>query len=128
MIFLSSHLAPWIDPRVRSVRVVDVQIYLLRRGWKPRPSSRPQMLLFEGPPADDGEPLLQAVPATESGSDYVQRIIDVITNLSVLEDRYAVDILNDVLMAARQVPAPAPISPESSSPSAGSNLSENKPA
>lgn len=128
MIFLTNHLAPWIDPRVRGVRVADVQAYLLRRGWKLRPSPRPQLLLFEGPPADDGEPLLQAVPSSESGSDFVQRIIDVITNLSVLEDRYAVEILNDMLMPARQVPAPAPVAPQGTNPSTSSNLTENKPA
>jgi hypothetical protein len=37
------------------------------------------------------------VPANESGSDYRDGIVRVITNLAALEDRYAVDVLNDIL-------------------------------
>jgi hypothetical protein len=48
---------------------------------------------------DDGEPLVQMVPAAEQGSDYVQRVIEVVTNLAVIEDRYAVEVLNDIIAA-----------------------------
>lgn len=97
MNYLSNRLAPWIDPRVLSVRVADLESYLLRNGWKPRPSPRPQMLWFEEPTDDGGKPIIQAVPSAERGSDYPQRVIEVITNLALLEDRYAVEVLNDVL-------------------------------
>ena len=88
---------PWIDPRVQAVRAADAQAYLRRHGWKPKPFPRPQVLLFEGPPADDGEPIAQVVPASEGGIDYLQCIINLITNLALLEDRYAVEVLNDML-------------------------------
>ncbi|HYT88291.1 MAG TPA: hypothetical protein VEL76_06195 [Gemmataceae bacterium] len=99
MTFLSNRLAPWIDPRVKLVKVPDVETYLRRRGWEPVASPRPQMLLFKGPTGDDGEPIVQALPAAEVGSDYTQRIIEVLTNLAVVEDRYAVEILNEILEA-----------------------------
>jgi hypothetical protein len=100
MRFLSNRLGPWIDPRVMQVKVADVEAYLRRRGWAPVASPRSQMQLFKGPAADDGESIVQALPTAEQGSDYVQRLIDVITNLAVIEDRYAVEVLNDILVAA----------------------------
>ena len=99
---------PWIDPRVQAVRAADAQAYLRRHGWKPKPFPRPQVLLFEGPPADDGEPIVQMVPASEGGSDYLQCIINLITSLALLEDRYAVEVLNDMLQQNPQESAPAP--------------------
>jgi len=114
--FLSNRLTPWIDPRVASVRVPQIQAYLLQRGWKAQPSPRSQVLLFVGPQADDGEPIVQAVPAPERGSDYTQRIVDVITNLALLEDRYAVEILSDILKSGQSEQSPAPVAPEVANP------------
>jgi hypothetical protein len=89
--------SPWIDPRVQQVRVADMRSYLLDHGWKPKPSPRPQIDLFEGPLDDDGKPIVLLVPATKKGRDYFQRIIELISSLAVIEDRYAVDVLNDIL-------------------------------
>ena len=100
MSYLSNHLAPWIDPRVRSVRVAEVEAYLLRRGWKAAPSPRTQVRCFEGPPDSTDEPPVLAMPSAERGSDYVQRIIELLTDLALLEDRYAGDVLTDILQPA----------------------------
>jgi hypothetical protein len=94
--------SPWIDPRVEQVHVPAARSYLLSHGWKLKASPRPQVLLFEGPLDDDGEPIVLLLPATERtakerGSDYYQRIIELITSLASIEDRYAVDVLNDIL-------------------------------
>ena len=88
---------PWIDPRVEQVRVEDMRSYLLRRGWKPKPAPRPQILLFEEPSNGDDKPIVLLVPANTRGSDYYQRVIELITSLAIIEDRYAVDVLNDIL-------------------------------
>jgi hypothetical protein len=87
----------WVDPRVAQVRTADVQRYLVARGWKPKPSPRPQLLMFEEPAGRERKPIIQTVPASERGSDYRDGIVRVITNLAVIEDRYAVDVLNDIL-------------------------------
>jgi hypothetical protein len=87
----------WIDPRIRSVRVADVQAYLLGHGWRLRPYPRPELLVFEGPPADNGEPIVQVLPSSEELADFRQRVLELIAALAVIEDRPAADVLTDVL-------------------------------
>jgi hypothetical protein len=91
----------WVDPRIHSVRVADVRLYLLGRGWQLKPYPGPELLVFEGPPDDFGKPIIQVLPASEQASDYSQRLLELITALSVIEDRHAVDVLNDILNPAR---------------------------
>lgn len=88
---------PWVDPRVQTVRVPAIRNYMARKGWNLLPSTRPQILVFEGPLDDDGQPIRQMVPALEQGNDYAPCVADLITNLARLEDRYAVEVLNDIL-------------------------------
>ncbi len=102
------NLSPWIDPRVEKVRAANARAYMLRHGWNQRPFPRPELLLFAGPLADDGEPIELAVPATEGPSDYVQRIIELITSLAVLEDRPAVTVLDEMLQETSSSPVPLP--------------------
>ncbi len=99
---------PWIDPRVDSVRAVDAQSYMLRHGWTPRPFPRPEVLIFQGPLADDGELIELVVPAEEGASDYGQCIISLITSLATLEDRPAVAVLDEMLGQAALPPVPLP--------------------
>lgn len=87
----------WVDPRVERVTVEQMTSYLLRRGWRLQPPSRPEALIFEGPMADDGRPLELFVPASERFRDYRLRITDQIGTLAMLENRWAVDVLNDIL-------------------------------
>ena len=92
----------WIDPRVGSVRVSQMCSYLLGRCWHLKAGPASDLLVFEGPPDDDGEPIIQVLPASERYSDYRQRLIELITSLSVIEDRSPLEVLNDIL---RQPPA-----------------------
>jgi hypothetical protein len=87
----------WVDPRVSQVRVIGVQRYLTARGWKPIPSLCPQLQVFEEPPGHGRERVVQSVPAREGGSGYKDDIVRVITNLAAIEDRYAIDVLNEIL-------------------------------
>jgi hypothetical protein len=91
-----SNLA-WVDPRAQLVRVVGVQSYLLGRGWRPKPYPGPELLVFEGPLDDDGEPIIQVVPSSEQMLDFRLRVTELIEALSVLEDRPATEILTDIL-------------------------------
>ena len=92
-----NNLDRWVDPRVRQVKAASLHAYLRGRGWRPRPSPRPQLLVFEEPPGHPGKPILETVPASEEGSDYVDGVVRVITNLAVLERRHPVDVLEDIL-------------------------------
>jgi hypothetical protein len=87
----------WVDPRVARVRVADVKTYLLNRGWRLQPFPRPELLVFEGPPDDDGEPIVQVLPSSEQYRDYRMRLEDLIGALGVIEDRPASDVLTDIL-------------------------------
>ena len=97
-------LGRWVDPRIRSVRVADVRSYLSRRGWKPKPYPRPELLVFEGPRADNGEPIVQVLPSEERFADYQQRLVELVTALAVIEDRPAADVLGDILRQEAPLP------------------------
>jgi hypothetical protein len=95
----------WVDPRVNDVRVADMRAYMARRGWNEKPSPRPTALVFEAPfRDDDGQPIIQVLPNSERFADYRQRLIELITSLAVIEDRLAVEVLNDILQANASSP------------------------
>jgi hypothetical protein len=87
----------WVDPRLAMVRIAGVRSYLLSRGWRPQPYPRPELLVFEGPADDDGQPILQVLPSSEQMRDFPLRVEELIAALSLLEDRPAPDILSDIL-------------------------------
>jgi hypothetical protein len=87
----------WIDPRVVRVKVAGAKAYLLRHGWRQKPFPRPEVLVFEGPMADDGTPLTQRLPAAEHYTDYRMCMEDLIGTLGAIENRYAVEILDEML-------------------------------
>jgi hypothetical protein len=91
---------PWIDPRVVQVRSAAAQAYLCHHGWKPLPPEQPNLLPFEGPP-NRNSPTVR-VPLQEQARDYPQRVIELITDLALAEERYAVEVLDEIL---RQPPA-----------------------
>jgi hypothetical protein len=96
-----NNLDRWVDPRVGQVKAPSLHAYLGSRGWKRRPSPRPQLLVFEEPPARGARPVVQTVPACEEGSDYVDGVVRTITNLAVLESRQPVEVLEDILQHQR---------------------------
>jgi hypothetical protein len=88
----------WVDPRIERVRVADLQAYFLGHGWTLRSNPNPNLLRFEEP-TGNGEPFFQMVPASERLADYRQRVAELITTLSEIEDRHPVTILDDILRA-----------------------------
>jgi hypothetical protein len=95
---------PWVDPRLKDVRPEQARAYMLAHGWEQKPFPRPEMWLFEGPPDDDGQPIPLFVPSTAEGSDYLQRIYELVTALAIIEDRLAIEVLNDTLAPANDQP------------------------
>ena len=90
----------WIDPRLPRVRVANLQSYLLNRGWHLQSYPGPELLVFEGPADDDGQPIVQVLPSSEQMRDFPLRVEELIAALSILEDRPAPDILSDILNEA----------------------------
>jgi hypothetical protein len=100
--------SPWVDPRIDRVRVADVRNYLLNRNWRLQPYPGPELLVFEGPKDDDGETIIQVLPASERLKDYRMRLENLIGALAVIEDRPAADVLTDMLASAATNGVPAP--------------------
>src|SRR5947209_11795400 len=82
----------WTDPRQDTVRVPDIQAYLMRKGSKPVPPDRPGVLVFQEPGSPEGGPFYQFVPETEQRRDYAARIYELLAALADIEDRYAGDV------------------------------------
>lgn len=97
----------WVDPRLFSVRVAGIRAYLLGKGWKAAPPDRPGALVFEEPCAGPDGPLYQWFPDSEERRDYPQAVYELLAALAEIEDRYAGDVLTDLLEAT---PAPAAVS------------------
>ena len=96
---------PWIDPRILQVGPEAVQAYLLAHGWENLgPAAVPDMLMFETPEPRGDKPNVLLSLKLEHGSQ-VQRLIELVTQVALYEDRWAVDVLGDML---RQPVAAAP--------------------
>jgi hypothetical protein len=87
----------WVDPRLASVRAADLQAYLLHKGWKPMPPDRPGVLVFQEPPLSEDGPFYQFVPLDEEWEGYPAQVYELIAALAMIEDRYAGDVLTDIL-------------------------------
>ena len=88
---------PWIDPRILQVRPEAVQAYLLSKGWEYLgPAAVPDMLMFDTPQPRGDKPNVLLPLKLEDGA-YVQRLIDLVGDVALHEDRWAVDVLNDML-------------------------------
>lgn len=83
--------------QAQGVRVADLRAYLLSKGWKIRPFKRPQAIYFEGPPADDGSPLVLLIPASEQLRDYSLRIEEILNTLSLLERRPLPEVIRNIV-------------------------------
>jgi hypothetical protein len=87
----------WIDPRMYELRVADVRDYLLSKGWKEVSPDRPGVVVFEEPsPSADG-PLYQWIPHSEERREFRQAMYELLAALAEIEDRYAGDVLWDIL-------------------------------
>jgi len=74
----------------------DIKQYLTKNGWKLAPFKRPELLVFEGPMTDEGEPILQILPSSEKASDFALRARELISALGVIENRPGEDVLRDI--------------------------------
>jgi hypothetical protein len=87
----------WVDPRIHAVRIADIRTYLLRKDWKEVPPDQPGVLVFEEPVVSEDGPLYQWIPDSEQRREYFQSVYELLAALAEIEDRYAGDVLTDVL-------------------------------
>jgi hypothetical protein len=95
----------WVDPRLASVRVAHVLAYLLAKGWKEVPSDRDGSRVFEEPVAGANGPFYQFVPLDENWPGFQALIWELVAHLAHIEDRYAGDVLTDILNAGADTTA-----------------------
>ena len=92
---------PWIDPRILQVRPEEAQAYLSHLGWHlAGPAANPNLLLFD-PPQDKEEGPTFMVPVRLDQGPAVQWMIDLVTEVALWQDRYAGDVLTDILQHSR---------------------------
>jgi hypothetical protein len=96
----------WVDPRLPQIRVAGVRSYLRGQGWRLQPYPGPELLVFEGPHDDDGQPIVQVLPSSEQMRDFPLRIEELISALGILENRSPHDIVSDILKENTQEQQP----------------------
>ena len=97
---------PWIHPRILQLRPEAVQAYLLSHGWEYLgPAAVPHMLMFDTPQPRGDKPNVLLPLKLDDGA-YVQRLIELIGDVALHEDRWAVDVLNDMLRQTVESAAP----------------------
>lgn len=94
---------PWIDPRVKRIRSGDLVDYLRKQAWREEPSKREFFFCYRHPVKKTAV----YVPTPEETDDAELCILDAVTQLAKIEERYAGAVLDD-LLAAR---SPDPIAP-----------------
>lgn len=88
---------PWIDPRIEQVRPEDAQAYVRNLGWHlVGPGANPNLLLFD-PPADKEQAPTFLVPERVDQGAGLQWMIDLVAELALWQNRYAGDVLTDIL-------------------------------
>jgi hypothetical protein len=88
---------PWVDPRIVQARPEDAQAYLTRHGWKlVGPASDPELLRYEIEGNENAPTVF--VPTRVGPGAGLQWMIDLVADLARFEDRWAVDVLQDILL------------------------------
>ena len=92
-----------IDQRVLDViRVADVTRYLGEKGWRRREAfPRRELLVFDGPLDDAGEPIVATLPASDQFKDFQSGLTNLLRLLSQLEERSPSEIADELVRAAR---------------------------
>lgn len=86
------------SPIMDGIEIQHVTAYLGASGWRRRAAfPRPEVLVFDGPDDDEGEPIEAVIPSSTRFSDFRRRLEDLLNTLSILEDRPPLEIALDML-------------------------------
>lgn len=92
---------PWIDPRIVRVRLEDVQAYLTRHGWTcVGPATDSSLLRYERVEENEDAPTLFVPERIAEKGASLERLIELIGDLARFEDRWAGEVLSDMLQSA----------------------------
>jgi hypothetical protein len=100
-----------IDQRLLdTIRVADVTRYLGEKGWRRREAfPRRELLVFDGPLDDAGEPIVATLPASDQFKDFQSGLMNLLRLLSQLEERPPAEIADElVMLRADRLDAPPP--------------------
>jgi hypothetical protein len=97
----------WMDPRMFNLRVAEIEAYLLRKGWKPVPPDRPNVLVFEEPQVSEDGPLYQWIPDSEDYRHFPSAVYELLAALAEIENRYAGEVLTEMLAHRPGLAVPA---------------------
>jgi hypothetical protein len=89
---------PWIDPRVKRVRSEDLIAYLRKHGWPQEESDLDHFIRYRHPV----KKAAVYVPTLEEADDSPLRILEAVTQLAKIEERYAGAVLDDLLAPKAQ--------------------------
>lgn len=84
---------PWIDPRVKRVYAQDLVAYFQKRNWPEEVSDLENFLCYRHPT----KRMAVYVPTFELTDDSPLRILEAVTQLAKIEERYAGAVLDDLL-------------------------------
>ena len=97
---------PWIDPRVAQIGIESIQGYLMDHGWRlVGPATNPSLLRFEKDNGDEDSPTLFLPVQQDNGAGW-EWTIELIGELAQFEDRWAVDVVSDILKKSNDKVAP----------------------
>lgn len=86
------------SPILDGIDVPHVTAYLGASNWTRRADfPRKELIVFDGPADDSGEPIQAVFPSSTRFSDFRRRLVDLLDALSVIEDRPAMEIALDML-------------------------------
>ena len=94
-----------VHPLFHEIRVNDVRDYLIDRGWVVKPFNQSEVIVFEGPLDDEGNPIVQLVPASRDMRGFFLRMQELLQSLSIIEERPAEQILHDIVTQCTGEPA-----------------------
>lgn len=88
---------PWIDPRILQLHPEAVRAYLRGHGWENLgPAAIPDMLMFDTPEPRGDKPNV-LLPLKLEHPQQVQRMVELVGDVVRYEQRWAVDVVNDML-------------------------------
>src|SRR5471030_2123203 len=82
---------PWIDPRVEKLRIAQIERYLRRNGWKESNLKATPMRAFR-----DSQLNGVFLPGVDDDA-FLRYAIDAVEGLARAENRFAGDVLTDLL-------------------------------
>ncbi|HEX2571322.1 MAG TPA: hypothetical protein VH877_17320 [Polyangia bacterium] len=88
-----------VDQRLLdTIRVMDVTRYLGQKGWRRREAfPRHELLVFDGPLDDAGEPIVATLPASDQFKDFQPGLVNLLRLLSQLEERPPAEIADELV-------------------------------